>query len=331
MARYSGGVRIADLFSRLVTALVWLLVVALIAVGGGGIAGTINHIAGTPARAELTAPGDAEVTPLLDAATDDLQAVADAVDTLSGSARTCLAMLLSGDQEALATSIADGTNQLDVVKGQAANLEAALADVPYMGADAGLHVRADLPERYAMLVETTVLTDGLEADWATLTGQALDASQVSGLLARHDQETAKAAAKGTAAKYAKALKLLDAPDATIATLRDIATRLAKRADTSTLTAWVDRNAAYDTALRDLYAALNDSKGVVTTAVRKAIDAEKAARAALPEDTKGIVVIMADIAQGGLNQALISIETARGQLSDALDTQRALQEQDAAIP
>ncbi len=323
--------RIADLFSRLVTALVWVLVVALIAVGGGGIAGTINHIAGTPARAELTAPGDTEVTPLLDGATTDLQAVADAVDTLSGSARTCLAMLLSGDQEALGTAIADGTNQLTVVKDQAAILEAALAEVPHMGVDAGLHVRADLEERYGQLVDTTVLTDGLEEDWATLTGQALDASQVSGLLERHDQETAQAASAGTAAKYAKALRLLDAPDATIATLREIAARLAKRADISTLTAWVDRNAAYDTSLRALYTALNESKGVVTAAVRKAIDAEKVARAALPESTKGILVIMSDIAQGGLNQALISIETARGQLSDALDTQRALQEQDAAIP
>ena len=34
--------------------------------------------------------------------------------------------------------------------------------------------------------------------------------------------------------------------------------------------------------------------------------------------------MADVAQGGLNQAVISIEEARGKLSAALDLQRQLQ-------
>ena len=37
------------------------------------------------------------------------------------------------------------------------------------------------------------------------------------------------------------------------------------------------------------------------------------------------MIMSDIAQGGLNQAVISIEEARGSLAGALDVQRELQE------
>jgi hypothetical protein len=45
---------------------------------------------------------------------------------------------------------------------------------------------------------------------------------------------------------------------------------------------------------------------------------------LPGDTRGLVVIMVDIAQGGLNQAVISIEEARGSLAGALDVQRQLQ-------
>ena len=82
--------------------------------------------------------------------------------------------------------------------------------------------------------------------------------------------------------------------------------------------WIDRNAAYDAALRRLYEALLDSKGQVTDHVRAAFDGEQAARRELPPDTRGLVVIMSDIAQGGLNQAVIAIEEARGALASAID-------------
>ena len=89
---------------------------------------------------------------------------------------------------------------------------------------------------------------------------------------------------------------------------------------STLITWLDRNAEYDAALRGLYQSLVDAKGRVTDDVRAAFAAEKEARARLPEDARGLVVIMAEVAQGGLNQAVISIEEARGSLSAALDVQ-----------
>ena len=63
---------------------------------------------------------------------------------------------------------------------------------------------------------------------------------------------------------------------------------------------------------------------MTDPVRKAFDGERAARAQLPRDTQALVVIMSDIAQGGLNQAVISIEQARGALGEALDVQEQLQ-------
>ena len=93
---------------------------------------------------------------------------------------------------------------------------------------------------------------------------------------------------------------------------------------STLTAWIDRNAAYDTALRRLYDALLSSKGRVTDKVRAGFDGEQAARHQLPPDTRGLVVIMSDIAEGGLNQAVISIEEARGAIGSALDLQHQMQ-------
>ena len=64
----------------------------------------------------------------------------------------------------------------------------------------------------------------------------------------------------------------------------------------------------------------EARGRVTDDVRAAFAAEKEARARLPEDMRGLIVIMAEVAQGGLNQAVISIEEARGSLSAALDVQ-----------
>jgi hypothetical protein len=57
---------------------------------------------------------------------------------------------------------------------------------------------------------------------------------------------------------------------------------------------------------------------VTAKLKAAIAAEKAARARLPANSRGLVVIMNDIGQGWMNGAVIAIEEARAALSDALD-------------
>ena len=69
---------------------------------------------------------------------------------------------------------------------------------------------------------------------------------------------------------------------------------------------------------DLYGALRDSGGVIDDVVRAAFREEGLARADLPPDTKGLVVILADVGQGGLNQAVIAIDQARARLGLALD-------------
>ncbi|MBI3746005.1 MAG: hypothetical protein HY264_05675, partial [Chloroflexi bacterium] len=57
---------------------------------------------------------------------------------------------------------------------------------------------------------------------------------------------------------------------------------------------------------------------VTDAVKQAFAEESAARSQLPPDTRGLVVIIADIGRGGLNQAVIAIEQARVRLDLALE-------------
>jgi hypothetical protein len=307
----------------LVAGLTWVALAVVIAAGIAGVAATMNRAPGTPAREELTWVGDRESEPSLDAATVELQALADHVDELSSTARDALVHVTSGDLDALQQAIANGTLQLDAVDAATTDLRVALVSVPHAGRDWALEVSEGQHHRYDELAKTAALTAGLEDDWAAFTGRALDAATMRLLLERHDQETASAAAEGTAGRYQGALDRLAASDATIVQARALRDRLAKTTDVTTLTTWIDRNADYDAALRRLYRALIESKGRVTDPVRKAFDDERAARAQLPKDTQALVVIMSDIAQGGLNQAVISIEEARGALGEALDVQEQL--------
>jgi hypothetical protein len=316
-------------FRVILVRLAWLAAAALIAFGAAGAVTAMQHTPGRPARAELTWSGDRAAEPALDAAAAELQVLADAVDELGSTARQALSAVVVGDLASLRELTTKGTAELASVDAHARRVEAALAGVPSMGSGSELVVAGDLRRRYEMLAATTGLTANLEADWAAFTGRALDAASLTGLLARHDRETADATKQGSAAHYKTALALLDKSDATITQARALAERLGQAADVTTLTAWLDRNAAYDAAVRDLYQSLIDAKGRVTDKVRAAFTAEKQARANLPGDTRGLVVIMAEVAQGGLNQAVISIEQVRGSLAEALEGQA--RPQDASAP
>jgi hypothetical protein len=303
----------------------WVAVALLVAFGTAGIVATMNHMPGTPGRPELTWAGDAAMRPALDAATDDLQALSDQVDQLGTTARLALSQVVAGDADLLQETITAGTLRLGGVEGLSRDLEASLGEVPHAGPDWALYVSADLRRRYDELAATSGLTAGLEDDWASFTGRSLAASHLSTLLARHDEETGAAARLGSDGRYRDALDQLSTSDATLAQARDLRDDLAGSTDVATLTAWLDRNAEYDAALRELYAALIKSDARVTAEVRRAFDREQRARAQLPGDTRALVVIMADIAQGGLNQAVIAIEEARGSLGEALEVQLELRD------
>jgi hypothetical protein len=308
-------------------AFAWLAVAVFVALGAAGVVAAMSHAPGTPARPELTWAGDRAAAGALDAATTELERLSAEMDVLGETARRALTEMVAGDTVALAGTTASGSEQLERVSVQAARLEAALAAVGAAGADRELRLSADTLRRYDALAATSGLTAGLRAQWAAFGDRAVAGAALAALLARHDEETAAAAAKGSGAHYRKALTLLDASDATIAQTRELRDRLARTTDVTMLTTWIDRNAAYDAALRDLYQALLKSKGRVTSAVRTAFGAEQAARAQLPADTRGLVVIMSDLARGGLNQAVIGIEEARGAIASALEVQRAIESEE----
>jgi hypothetical protein len=140
---------------------------------------------------------------------------------------------------------------------------------------------------------------------------------MSEALARHDEAVLAAAALGRQGRYAEAIRTLAGADTAIEDARALRDRLAATVDVSTLDIWLDRNAAYDRALTGLYRALRNVGGRVTRDVRAAVRAEKAAKDQLPSDNRAMVIIMADIGRGGMNEAVIAIETARGRLAEAL--------------
>jgi hypothetical protein len=322
--RYARSVQPLEIARALAFRLAWFAVVVLLAFGAAGIVAAMDHVPGTEARPELTWPADAEVTPALAVATAELEALGDAVADLATTARAALASVTSVDPDRLEAAIEQGDAQLAEIAGRAEAFNAAVDAVPWMGAGSDLSVATGLRTRHAYLEESTTLTDGLDAAWAALDNRAITGARVAALLLQHDEQTASAAVAGTEGRYTDALAILDTSDATIAETRALVDTLAGTTDTTVLVEWLDRNAAYDAALRALYVAVIEAEGRATTAVTRAIDAELAARARLPGDTRALVVIMSDIAQGGLNQAVVTIERTRGELAGALELQRELE-------
>lgn len=301
----------------------WLVLAALVAFGGAGIVAAMDHVPGTPARPELTWAADQLVRPALDAATDRLDLLAGDVAALGTTAREALANVNSRDIEALEATLATGDAQLRAIDARTAELRADIDAVPALGPGAELRVSRALRARHGFLAETPAITEPLAAAWAAFDARALTAARLASLLDRHDQQTGAAVLAGSEGRYADALAELETSAAIVAELRSLIAELSSSMDVAQVTDWVDRNAAYDAALETLYAAVIEAEGRSTRAVTLALEAERAARARLPEDNRALIVIMSDVAQGGINQAVVRIEDARGRLEGALLVQREL--------
>jgi hypothetical protein len=303
---------------RVLITVAWLALMIAIAFGGAGIVNAMDHQPGTASRAELTSVGDREVEPQLDTATMDLTALADQVAALGVQARGALAALNGANTPTVDEAIATGNGLVSDLRVRTSALRRELAAVPYVGTpNVSIVLSADVASRHAALVAAIDATEGLDVAWERLTLGSISATRMSDLLARHDDLVAQAAERGRAAKYDEAMTLLDQADATIAQARLLRNQLANTVDVTVLDQWLNRNADYDVALRGLYKVISKVGTRVTDAVRKAIAAEQAAKNRLPPDTRGLVVIMAEIGRGGMNGAVIAIEEARGKLIAAI--------------
>ena len=232
----------------------WLGLLVIIGLGGAGIVNAMDHQPGSAARAELTSVGDREVVPLLDAATTDLSALADQVAALGVQARGALAALNGVDTATVDEAIAAGNELVTDLRVRSFALRRELAAVPYVGTPGvTIALSADLAARHAALVAAIDATEGLDDAWERLTLGSVSATRMSGLLAsaRRPRRPGRAA-DGRRARYEDAMALLDQADATIAQARQLRNQLANTVDVTVLDQWLDRNAAYDKALRALY-------------------------------------------------------------------------------
>ena len=162
-------------------------------------------------------------------------------------------------------------------------------------------------------------TSGLEGAWVRLAAGSTTANTLGVLLTDHDKIAGQAAAQGRSAKYAAALKTLAQAQAKLAQAKTLRDALANTiVDVTTLTQWIDRNDEYDKALAHLYKATIAAKGRITTDLKQAAIEERQAHDLLPSNTSGLVIILAEIGRGGLNQAVIGIEQTRAKLQAAVD-------------
>ncbi len=305
------------LVRRVVMAAAWIAVAILISFGAAGIISGMAQPPGTPARAELTFAGDQAIDPGLDTAEAELRLLAGDVHRLSDLGREALGQLVGRDVEALEQAVDQGEQLTLQIQLRANQVRESLEALPGLGANAGLAISRESQARHGRALAALATTEGLAPAWSSLASGALSATRVQVLLTDHDQVAAGAAADGRAGRYEDALEKLDEADVMIEDARALRDDLAATVDVATLTTWLDLNADYDAALRRLYMAILEANGRVNAEVRAAFDAELVARERLPENTRGLVIILADIGQGGLNQAVIAIERARGGLDTAL--------------
>jgi hypothetical protein len=301
---------------RTFSAIAWILAAVVIALGAAGLVAALDHLPGGTGRPELTRAADRAVAGDLDVASAELIALADAVGVLGGHGRMALSALVGRDAPALAVALDEGTAQLDVIDGAAARLADRLASLPLAGADRVMRHSAVTLARYDAAVGALAAVDPLRPAWDGLIAGVVPATGLTEHLLAHDRIAATAIQSGGAGKYAQAIARIDKAAAELVAARVIRDRLAAAIDVGTLDEWLERNVAYDDALRGLWDALRRSGGRVTKAVRDAAARESSARELLPPDARALVVILGDVARGGLNQAVVTIEEARGRLLDS---------------
>lgn len=303
---------------RTLLALGWLVGALAISFGGAGVEATLDNLPAGSGRPELTWAADRAVEGDLDAAAVALAALEDAVALLGDHGRTALAALVARDSERLAAVVEAGTAQLDLIDATARQFEARLAAVPLVAPDRVMHYSVAVLARHDALAASSGVAERLRPAWQRLVAGLAPATALSGHLLAHDQIAGEAVRLGGAGQYRAAIDRLDEALVELEAARAIRDRLAAVVDVTTLDDWLDRTEDYGAALRELWDALRQARGRVTSEVREAAARERAARAMLPPDARALVVILGDVARGGLNQAVIEIEEVRAVLLDSLE-------------
>jgi hypothetical protein len=303
---------------RIALGAAWLLIAAVIAVGGAGLVAATTSLPGSAGRAELTRDGDLAAAPALDAAQTELTTLAADVDRLGELGRGALTALVSSDFDALDAAVAEGTTLARTIDERSAALREQLLLIPGSGPNEPIVWSPETRERRDLALVAVNATGGLERSWSRLAAGAAVANKLTVLLVAHDQTTGAAATQSRAKKYAEALRTLATATEQLDQAKELRDALQGTVDVGTLTQWIGRNAEYDAALTRLIQATIDADGAITQELKTAALAERRAHEFLPANTSGLVIILAEIGRGGLNQAVIGIEETRATLQAAVD-------------
>ena len=303
---------------RVALTVVWLLIVAVVSVGAAGLVAAMANQPGTPGRAELTADGDRAAGAALDRIQAELATLATDVERLGELGRGALTALVASDFTTLDRAVADGETLARAIDDRSGRIQEELRLVPGTGPNEALTWSPETIARRDIALDAVEATGGLEVAWSRLAAGSTVANRLTLLLTDHDKTAGEAAASGRSQKYAAALKTLATAQAMLDQAKTLRDQLANTVDVSTLTQWIDRNAEYDAALAHLYQATIDAKGRITQELKDAFAAERKAHDFLPSNTSGLVIILAEIGRGGLNQAVIGIEETRAKLQEAVD-------------
>lgn len=313
----SAPARILPLVGRVLRGIAWTALLAIMAASAAGLVAASWHAPGGPARSELTYLGDASLEARLDAATLELERIAADMAGLAQEAKIALGEVASTNPARLREALQRGGAAAAAIDAATGDLRDSMIGLPGDGPNAALdYSNATLVRRAAILaaIDATV---GLTGRWQQLSGRAADAALLLELIGAHDVTVLTAITKGSASEFAEAVEILDEALLKIEDIELLRVRLIAGSEQTVLDEWIERTGTYDRALRRLYRTLDRSGGVQTLAVVDARREERLAFEQLPPDRRTILVIVAEVARGGLIQAVLAIEEASAHIDEAL--------------
>jgi hypothetical protein len=299
--------------------LVWLGLCALLALGSAGLTAATGRSPDNDGRPELTYAADKTLTDRLDAAIRDLTRLNQDVIYLGTLTRDVLSDVSQLNQKGLAADYQDGDATLASIDVSTAELATRLECAPWSDsrdAELALTYSQDLISRWHQVCSSLDSVQPLADDWAAMVSGSKVVIEVTGDISVHDDNAAAALQLATQGQYQQALTQLAVATVALDDADRIAAIMARVGDVSTLTEWLSRTRAMDEALAVLWETMIQSGGKVTPQVTAALKNVAAAKDMLPDNNSILQIVIYELA-GGLTSHGISIETAKGQLGQAL--------------
>jgi hypothetical protein len=298
-------------------ALGWTVLAAAVALGAAGLESQLIHPPGGASRAELTYTTDHALQVRLDTAAASLAGISDNVDRMADSAKAALGSISNVDPTQLKTNLERGSGAAAVISSAALDLRASLTGLPGDAPDSAVLYSNAVLVRRAGILAAMDASLSLAKDWQQVTTGSLAAARAAGLLNDHEVTIFQASQLGTKGQYSDAVAVIEQAKVTLEDISSLRDQIVAGGEVTVLDEWIQRHTTYDAALENLYRALDRSHGRNSLVVQQSVRAEAAARANLPPDNRAIIVVVAQIAQGGLNQAVIAINEAQGRIESAL--------------